>query len=208
MTWKIDDPQGNHKLVTIYGLSSSQTGDIRYIGQTTQSLQKRLDSHIHSPKSHRRRHCSMWIKSVLKKGHKVLIKVLYENAVWNETEQDLIRVFREMGARLANHTDGGGGVRSRIWTPEQRKHQSEKRKGIVFSDEHRENLKRALKGRKMPDDFGERVSRAMKGKSPSNLLSIQASVRGKAKTQEHRAKISATLKGRNVRLEAKRGLAH
>lgn len=187
MVWKLDA----EKPVVVYGLCSSESGEVRYIGQTAQSLAKRLDSHIHPPKHARQRHCYKWIKSVMAKGHTVLIKIIYENAVWNETEQDLIRVFKEMGARLANHTDGGGGVRNRIWTPEQRKKLSDSRKGMVFSQEHRANLVRCRAGRIFPVDMGKKISASMKGKLPANILALHASVRGKPKSPEHRAKLSA-----------------
>ena len=68
--------------VKIYTLSSSSNPDnIRYVGKTTENLNKRLSGHLTLAKrnaaiGYYHNHTSNWINSTLNKEDKVLIKEL------------------------------------------------------------------------------------------------------------------------------------
>jgi len=128
----------------VYGLFSSENGEIRYIGQTKLSLRRRLETHKSNAKRGGKRRSAFWIRSVLNRGFELHIVVLHDYAEWNVTEKAMIKQWRENGARLVNMTDGGEGIyipsdetrqkraasvkaswekRSRtqpVWTPERR----------------------------------------------------------------------------------------
>lgn len=171
MVWRAEDPQGYEadKAVRVYALSSTEDGEIRYVGQTTKPLSERLKEHRAHAKRYRHRHLSCWILAVYERGHKVTISVLDEDAVWNYTEREQIALMRERGIRLVNATGGGEG-RARVdWTVEMRAKVSRKMKGRPKSDAHKRALSDALKGRSLSDDHKASVSRALKGRTPKNL---------------------------------------
>lgn len=101
--------------VTIYGLSDPLTGDVRYVGKTWYRPERRLTYHLtHSKKS--RLASGNWIRSLVNKG---LRPVLFEiekvelDADWQSREKHWIAHYRNAGARLLNHTDGGDGLHGR-----------------------------------------------------------------------------------------------
>ncbi len=94
----------------IYGLYSTEDGIIRYVGETTQSLQDRLSCHkceglTRKIKNHR---CN-WIRSVYKNGHEVQITLLdiATEETWEDAEKHWIREYRENVGNLTNELDGG-----------------------------------------------------------------------------------------------------
>lgn len=94
----------------IYGLYSTKDGIIRYVGETTQSLQDRLSCHkceglTRKIKNHR---CN-WIRSVYKNGYEIKI-VLLDTATeetWEDAEKHWISEYRERIGNLTNELDGG-----------------------------------------------------------------------------------------------------
>jgi group I intron endonuclease len=89
-----------------YYLTDS-SGLVRYIGQTTRKLTKRLYEHKYSAKNRTSRHpVADWIK---KHDYEVFILPMCYG-IWNETEIDLIKSARDKGYNLLNVTEGGGGV--------------------------------------------------------------------------------------------------
>lgn len=101
---------------TIYTLSDPNTGEIRYIGQTTSVLSKRLTDHIASARKGKN-YLHNWIKSV---NYSPIIELLEDNAVWNESEIYWIEQFRQWGFRLVNSTKGGDGILGHKFTTESR----------------------------------------------------------------------------------------
>lgn len=101
--------------VYIYGLIDPRTGEIRYVGKTTQPhVRKR--QHVDEANSPIRRkhntHKSRWIRALLALGlqpHLVILKDTDKDH-WIEDERLLIRVLRANGARLTNLSLGGEGV--------------------------------------------------------------------------------------------------
>lgn len=94
----------------IYALCEPDTFEIRYVGQTTQPLKKRLRQHIsegRKPRNYR----GKWIAKLLQSGATPTILVLDEVLVneLDKAEMCWISNFRLLECRLVNGNDGGGG---------------------------------------------------------------------------------------------------
>jgi len=98
------------KRCALYTLSSSEDGRVRYIGQTTGTLKRRLAAHLCYARKIRRSAVQRWIVSVLERGHQIEISLLAENVEWHEAEIAAIADFRARGFSLLNLTDGGEGT--------------------------------------------------------------------------------------------------
>jgi len=96
--------------VRIYGLYSSKNpNNIRYVGKTSESLNKRLSRHIQSCEKEKTRK-SNWIKKELKNGNKILIIEIFEvpkNDNWEKWEIYFISEYKKIGHKLTNSTIGG-----------------------------------------------------------------------------------------------------
>lgn len=95
----------NTMIYKIYALIDPLTDEIRYIGYTSKSLEKRLKSHIYDcnrTKSHK----TNWIRSLLNKGLKPIIKQLNET---NEIKVclDMEVYYISLYDNLTNSTSGG-----------------------------------------------------------------------------------------------------
>ena len=89
----------------IYALIDNLTNEIRYIGYTSKSLDKRLKSHIYDcnrTKSHK----TNWINSLLSKGFKPIIKQIDETDDINKClEMEVYHI--SLYDNLTNSTSGG-----------------------------------------------------------------------------------------------------
>ena len=96
----------------IYGLFHPETGELRYIGQTRKSLNKRLKNHLgHSKNIKTNRWVCSWIRKLLRFGLIPRIQYIQEykfitNQDLNNAEIYWIKYFREQGCRLVNVTNG------------------------------------------------------------------------------------------------------
>jgi hypothetical protein len=101
----------NTKVQTfIYTLEDPDTNEIRYIGKTVKSLKDRLTGHIYSCQKEKN-HRTNWIKSIIKKGKKPIIKMI-DSCPWDESqelESYWISKFKNEGFNLVNLTNGGEG---------------------------------------------------------------------------------------------------
>jgi len=94
----------------IYTLEDPDTNEIKYIGKTVKPLKTRLTNHIYSCKRETN-HRTNWIKSIIKKGKKPIIKMI-DFCSWEksqELETYWINKFKNEGANLVNLTNGGEG---------------------------------------------------------------------------------------------------
>ena len=98
--------------VIIYTLKDPITNDIRYIGKTTQTLNRRLQIHVYKSRKSTTSHKKAWIKGLLNKGLKPIIEKFDEvsNDDWKFWEQYWISQFKAWGFKLTNTTAGGEGV--------------------------------------------------------------------------------------------------
>ena len=93
----------------IYTLTDPITNEIRYIGVTKSSLNKRLCGHIHDCKSKKPTHKINWIKTLLSKKLLPTIELLeeVETSIAFELEIYWIAQFKTWGFNLTNSTEGG-----------------------------------------------------------------------------------------------------
>lgn len=159
----------------IYTLSHPISNEIRYIGFTSQSLEKRLYYHIleakRSKKNNRRIN---WIKNLLNQELSPIISNIdscnEEN--WKELEQYWIAQFKACGFNLTNGTEGGQGILGYKHTEETKKKLSLLGKNLKHSVESKLKISNSLKGKKISDKAKKNMSLAQKGK-PKNPKSIE-----------------------------------
>lgn len=93
--------------IYIYSLSDPETGEVRYVGKTVQDPYHRYHSHISCSKHSRKKdHCHCWIKSLINKGQKPIMKIVEETHDINR-EIFWINEYKKSKHNLTNHTDGG-----------------------------------------------------------------------------------------------------
>jgi group I intron endonuclease len=99
-------------VITIYGLSSSRDGQIRYIGKTSETIQQRLVRHLSNHQLNEGYYKCRWLKKELRDGHQISIEEidLVTEDDWQFWEKYWIRQFRAWGFSLTNTSDGGEGV--------------------------------------------------------------------------------------------------
>jgi hypothetical protein len=101
-------------MVFIYVLKDPTTLEIKYVGKTATSIQKRYSQHKHNWKRKvgRLNRLNSWIKNLDKSNMLPIIEVIDEvdNDSWIEAEMGYIRLFKAIGCNLKNHTMGGEGT--------------------------------------------------------------------------------------------------
>jgi group I intron endonuclease len=173
--------------VLIYTLSHPTTGDVRYIGQTSKSLENRLIRHLYEARQNKcYRH--RWIISLIKLGLTPKIELLdhCETFQWSETERYWISMFKFWGFKLVNGDDGGRGTKGLKHSEETKKILSASRRGIPQSQETVQKRVAKNTGKKRSKEFcdknakwwigrnhrpetREKMSLAKRGKRPSDL---------------------------------------
>lgn len=146
----------------LYTLSDPITDELRYIGQTTVSLERRLKGHIWNSTIKRdKTHKSHWVKKIVVSGHKPKIELFEEfdnKKDLDEAEIFWISQFKSLGCRLTNTTEGGEGVLGlrRPHTEEEKRKVSLKLKGVKKSPRtelHTLNNTLAQSCKKIKDQF-------------------------------------------------------
>lgn len=125
--------------VSIYTLSDPRTGEVRYVGKTTQSLRCRLSSHLcrkrNTTQSHKNKNES-WIESLRRLGLTPKIELLSQvpQEQWEAEEKFYISYLRYIGVRLNNHSEGGD--KSNLGSRWRRSRETQKKLDERFSDKH------------------------------------------------------------------------
>jgi group I intron endonuclease len=119
----------------IYTLEHPETGEIRYVGKTT-NIKRRYYQHINLKMIlSSNTHLNNWLKSLLKENKKPIIKELEKcDKNWEEREVYWIAQFKAWGFNLCNHSKGGDGFGCKH-TEETKKKLSESHKGKKRSEE-------------------------------------------------------------------------
>jgi len=138
--------------------------NIRYVGQTTLTLPKRLKRHINSC-TYEISYKNNWIKSLLKQGRIPEIKVIEiidsdDPLIWDEREIYWISFYKKLGHRLTNTTLGGHGIR---WSEEMKKKASKNRKGRCPSKQCLKAAADSRRGRPRSDKTKRKISESRKG---------------------------------------------
>jgi len=175
---------------TIYTLSDPRSGEIRYVGKTTDSLSGRLRNHKNESKK-TRSYKNNWVASLLVSGVCPVIEELekissFRDQDWQDAERFWISYLRMLGFRLVNSESGGWGGKK--MSPETRLKMSMSKVGKKQSAQHVENNRLARKGKKL---------------SPEKLAALTV----RWNSPEVRAKKSAALTGRKFSAERKANIS-
>jgi NUMOD1 domain/GIY-YIG catalytic domain len=97
-------------MVNIYSLSDPITGEIRYVGKTVNTIQRRLTYHLQNAKRYKH-YTANWINSLKKKNLKPIVELLdvVEAKDWEFWERYWIAQCKAWGFKLTNYTEGGCG---------------------------------------------------------------------------------------------------
>lgn len=141
-------------MYTVYALCD-ENGEIRYVGQTTQSLNRRL-SHHRSHAKKMDRYKDRWIRQNPDGIYIIEVQRVGSQDNLDVAERYWIRFFREQGCPLTNLEDGG--KRNRVpWN-----------KGKPQSPEVRAKLSAAIRGRKRSSEEKLAISVGLKEKRWKN----------------------------------------
>ena len=93
----------------IYALVDVVTLQVRYIGKTKKSIEKRLVEHLISARGNKQSHKVNWIRKC--KG-RIVVQLIEEvsSTKLDQAEQKWIKYYRDRGYPLTNETDGGEGL--------------------------------------------------------------------------------------------------
>lgn len=93
----------------IYGLADPRDGQLRYVGKTVWTLERRLGRHL-SASSRGKNRKDRWIARLIAKDLRPeIFEIEVVDGSWVEAERFWIAYFRSIGADLMNHTSGGEG---------------------------------------------------------------------------------------------------
>lgn len=125
----------------VYGLSSSEDGRIRYVGQTKNTLGRRIAGHRRHSRL-RTNPVNKWISEVLNSEHKLQIEVLQDNAIFDISEIEWISFFKCICDDLFNEQSGGvnGGGHKRSEVTIAKMTESKKRDAPLYSKLTIENV--------------------------------------------------------------------
>lgn len=100
-------------MITIYALVCPMSGEIRYIGKTEKTPERRLIAHLTESRSRGWSHKNRWIRKCLAAGSSPQLWILEEVADgvrWQERERAWIGRAMQLGLPLTNQTAGGEGL--------------------------------------------------------------------------------------------------
>lgn len=182
-------PQG---AACVYALTDPGSGDVRYVGWTTQPGRRFVAHKQGRGKNHR----AAWIRKLKRAGQlpkMVLLCVFNSQEEAKRVEVELIARLSKTGLRLTNKTAGGDGVLGMRHTMEARRVMSQKKKSL-----HREKpeLLDALRG----------LRRGVKNSALSNAKR-SATLTGRSLSAEHRANLSKSRLGMKFTEEHRENLS-
>lgn len=157
--------RGQQGQCLVYGLFDPFTGELRYIGKSSNGMY-RPKQHLSKSFLSKKTHLYNWINKVIKNGGEPEIKILARCTKKNlaDKEIELIAKAKSEGARLTNMTDGGEGAFGRKMSEEGRKRISLAHKGKKLPREHVEKLRKAQvgntnkRGTKLSQESKDRIS--------------------------------------------------
>lgn len=168
----------------IYGLTDPRSGEIRYVGKSTNGLE-RAKAHHSQVRNGEKSYKANWIRQLTKLGLDYGIVVLEKTLLpsdLGEAERRWIAELRAGGTKLTNMTDGGDGMPGRSPTAETRR-----------------KLSKANEGKKRSPETCRRISESQKGKTMSAEARAKMSIAQKKRppmSAETRAKMSRSLSGK------------
>jgi len=171
----------------IYVLIDPITNENRYVGFTSEDLEKRLKRHIQLARQPHKDWVHNWIYQLLNKNTKPIISLLEiveEQDDWQNREIFWIQKGRELGWRLTNLTIGGEGSVGFKHSLESKQKMSDIAKNR--SVEINKKISNANKGKKASEETRRKMSNSKLGKNNP--------IFGKGHTKEAREKMSKNKK--------------
>lgn len=181
------------KIVSIYTLTDPRNGEVKYVGKTEMTLQKRLNLHTCIGKSIDKRTYKMnWIISLLSLGLKPNIEEVEvcQYSDWEECEKFWISMFKFWGFKLTNLNSGGLVNNGQKRTQKQKQERVAKRRSL--SKETKRKISESNKGVKKSEKHKKAMSDSAKTKPPMSSITkkkISFFQKGKPKTLKHREKM-------------------
>lgn len=181
--------------VHIYVLKHPETLEIRYVGKTVRSLNRRLGNHISNAKGNKHnKHLSNWIMTIINSGKRPIIELLETCSydIWQEREQFWIKQF----PNLINLTEGGDGCKGFIHYPETIEKIRQAKLGTCHSQEFKDNMSKRLKGVSLSQNHKNKIGLANKGRKASEETKKKLSEahKGILQSEETKKKRSETIK--------------
>jgi len=171
----------------IYVLIDPITNENRYVGFTSEKLEKRLNRHIQLARQHRKDWVHNWIYQLLSKNKKPtisLLEIVKEQDDWQDRERFWIQRGRELGWKLTNLTIGGEGSIGFKHSLETKQKLSDIARNR--SSEINNKISNANKGKKASEETRQKMSNSRLGKNNP--------IFGKGHTKEAREKMSKNQK--------------
>ena len=165
----------------IYGLIDGDTMELRYIGLTIDRVRRLA---YHKKANGKNTHLNCW----LRKTHWNMIILERDPPDLNEAEMCWIHDMREQGARLLNHTDGGGGTVGWNHSLKVRAKIGAANRGHSVLPETRAKIGIASRGKTLSPETRAKISAVTSGDKNPNF--------GKHHTAKSRAKMSASHRAR------------
>ena len=156
---------------SIYGLCDPRSGELRYVGFTTQPIHKRLIAHISTTMTKRESniHKRNWISGLLSEGLKPEVILLQSTSAdtWEFDEDWNIQYFRFVGCRLLNDAVGGSApFLDKNHSLETREKMRTSHLGIKHTPEEIEKIAKANTGKKRSVETKQRLVSAWKTRPP------------------------------------------
>ena len=159
----------------VYGLYDPIDGTLRYIGQTTLSMSRRLCSHLTRKELSKKRHVTAWLNQLKKENQLPSIEKLanaHSREELDSLEVKLIAEAKASGTKLTNHTDGGRGLSGYILSSETRAKMSISQTGRHQSAETRAKVSAANKGRVRSEDLKKQWSLTHRSKRTTQQIEL------------------------------------
>ena len=86
----------------VYVLKDDKTNEIRYVGQTRNTLESRLINHIRSAKNNPKSPVEYWVRELLSNDRAPIIEMLDPNGIWFVSETVWIDRLLAEGHKLLN----------------------------------------------------------------------------------------------------------
>jgi len=192
-----ENADGEIGLTYIYTLSDPLTGEVRYVGKTT-NIKQRFENHLRERKN---THKINWIKSLAARGLKPELCELEvfesgDDSDWQNAEKFWISYLRFLGCRLCNLVEGGIGGQSP--SIETRLKMSKCRLGKKREGAALENVRRALVVRNKTPEQKAKARAASLGRKMTDYTkaALRLANVGRVFTPDHQKRLSESRTGR------------
>ena len=186
----------------IYCVHCISTGK-KYIGQTTQILEKRISRHFcDSEKTDYHFH-----RAIKKYGKENFIFGVVEECNLEELNSKEIYWIGKYNTFVDGYNSDTGGLNGRLLAEDTKEKISNALKNRTFTPEHLEKIKKSLTGKTLSKETKDKISQSKKGKSRGPLSEehkkkIGDANRGKKLgplSEEHRKKVGDALRGKKYK---------